>query len=60
MTPSSRRHRFERLIPELLEEVAFFSSHPRVAAQAAQALFEIQLASPRRPKAPEVMALLPY
>lgn len=41
MAPSSRRHRFERLTPEVLLTQAFYSSHPRVAEQAAQALFEI-------------------
>ena len=41
MAPSSRRHRFERLTPEVLLTQAFYSSHPRVAKQAAQALFEI-------------------
>jgi hypothetical protein len=60
MVPSSRHHRFQRLSPEVLEALAFCSSHPRVAEQAAQALFEIQAAAPGWPQDQEIMALLPY
>jgi hypothetical protein len=60
MAPSSPRLRFQRLSPEVLEALAFCSSHPRVAEQAAQALFEIQAAAPGWPQDPEIMALLPY
>ena len=49
MAPSSPRLRFQRLSPEVLEALAFCSSHPRVAEQAAQALFEIQAAAPGWP-----------
>jgi hypothetical protein len=60
LAPSSRRHRFQRLSPEVLEALAFCSSHPRVAEQAAQALFKIQMAAPGWPLDPEIMALLHY
>jgi hypothetical protein len=60
MTPSSRLLRFQRLSPEVMEALAFCSRHPRVAEQAAQALFEIQMAAPGWPLDTEIMALLPY
>ena len=60
MAPSSRRHRFQRLSPEVLEALAFCSSHPRVAEQAAQALFDIQVAAPGWPLNREILALLSY
>ena len=60
LAPSSRRHRFQRLSPEVLKAMAFCSSHPRVTEQAAQALFKIQVAAPGGPLDPEIMALLPY
>ena len=60
MAPSHRLARFQRLSPEVLEALAFCSSHPRVAEQAAQALFELQAAAPGFPKDSAVLALLPY
>jgi hypothetical protein len=60
MAPSSRQLRFQRLSAEVLEALAFCSSHPRVTEQAAQALFKIQLDTPGWPLGPEIMALLPY
>jgi hypothetical protein len=58
--PSDRLARFQRLSLEVLEALAFYSSHPRVAEQAAQALFELQAAAPGFPKDSAVLALLPY
>jgi hypothetical protein len=60
MAPSSRRHRFQRLSPEVLEALAFCSSHPRVTEQAAQALFKIHVTAPGWPLDPAIRALLPY
>jgi len=60
LAPSSRRQGLQHLSPEVLEALAFCGRHPRVAEQAAQALFEIQLVMPGWSLDPEFMALLPY
>ena len=60
MAPSHPLARFQRLSPEVLEALAFCSSHPRVAEQAAQALFELQAPALALHQDSAVLALLPY
>ena len=60
MAPSHRLARFQGLSPEVLDALAFCSSHPRVAEQAAQALFELQAAAPGLPQDSAVLTLKPY
>ena len=38
LAPSSQRLRFQRLSPEVLEAVAFYSGNPRVTEQVLQAI----------------------